>query len=348
MSFSIIRNDITRVYADAIVNTANPRSVIGSGTDRAIYTAAGEKELLAERRKIGDILPGKAAATPAFALNAKYIIHTVGPAWACGDHGERETLRSCYTESLRLASELGCESIAFPLIATGVYGFPRDLAISTATSVIYDFLMHHEMMVYLVVFDSKAYDLSSKIFQDVQAYIDENYVSEKRDEEYNSGFSTAILNEREEIHHRRLMDARRRQAQADTKASGSAAQYISLSEHMKSAGKSFNKCLLEYMNKSGMSNSAIYRGANISKQTFSKIYSEETRIPKKPTICALALSMHLSLDETTELLGSAGYVLSKGSIFDLCIEYFVINKMYNIVTDNIILMEQDAEQLLPQ
>ena len=327
MPFSIIRNDITRVSADAIVNTANPHPVIGSGTDRAIYTAAGEEELLTERRKIGDIQPGAAVATPAFALDAKYIIHTVGPAWAGGDHGERETLRSCYEKSLALASELGCESIAFPLIATGVYGFPRDLAISTATSAIYDFLMRHEMMVYLVVFDSKAYDLSSKIFQGVQAYIDENYVSEKHDEEYDTGLSTSLMNEREEIRRR--------------------PQYISLSEHMKSAGKSFNECLVDFINKSGMNNADIYRGANISKQTFSKIYSETTKVPKKPTICALALSMHLNLEETAELLGSAGYVLSKGSIFDLCIEYFIINRMYNTVTDNIILMEQEAEQMLP-
>ena len=277
MPFSIIRNDITRVSADAIVNTANPHPVIGSGTDRAIYTAAGEEELLAERRKIGDILPGSAVATPAFALDAKYIIHTVGPAWAGGDQGERETLRSCYEKSLSLASELKCESIAFPLIATGVYGFPRDLAISTATSVIYDFLMRHEMMVYLVVFDSKAYDLSSKIFQGVQAYIDENYVSEKRDEEYDPGLSTSLMNEREEIRQRRLTDARRRQAEdaytrylADEKPGKPRPQYISLSEHMKSAGKSFNECLVEY-----------------------------------------------------------------------------INKMYNTVTDNIILMEQEAEQMLP-
>ncbi|MBR3394318.1 MAG: macro domain-containing protein, partial [Firmicutes bacterium] len=149
MPFSIIRNDITKVAADAIVNTANPQPVIGAGTDSAIYKAAGEELLLAERRKIGAIHPGEAAVTPAFALPAKYIIHTVGPAWRGGEAGEFETLASCYRKSLLLAKQLGCESVAFPLISTGTYGFPKDKALSVAMETIEDFLQDDDLDVTL-------------------------------------------------------------------------------------------------------------------------------------------------------------------------------------------------------
>lgn len=121
MPFQIIRNDLTKVKADAIVNTANPKPVIGSGTDSAIYKAAGEKLLIAERKKIGDIAPGQAVNTDAFELEARYVVHTVGPEWIDGEHGERDILHDCYRNSLSLAASLKCKSIAFPLIATGVY-----------------------------------------------------------------------------------------------------------------------------------------------------------------------------------------------------------------------------------
>ena len=128
MPLNIIRNDISKVSADAIVNTANPQVAIGYGVDQSIYEAAGAEQLLAERAKIGPMRPGQAAATPAFALDAKYIIHTVGPVWEGGGYGEREAVASCYKESLRIAEELHCESIAFPLISTGIYGFPKEEA----------------------------------------------------------------------------------------------------------------------------------------------------------------------------------------------------------------------------
>ena len=160
MPFQIIRNDITKVSADAIVNTANPKPVIGSGTDSAIYAAAGEQLLLAERQKIGELRPGEAAYTDAFGLNARYIIHTVGPIWVDGNHGEREILRSCYDNSLNLADKLGCTSIAFPLISSGVYGFPKDEALSIAYAAIGAFVLTHETLVTLVVLDRNSLRLS--------------------------------------------------------------------------------------------------------------------------------------------------------------------------------------------
>lgn len=189
MALQIIRNDITKVSADAIVNTANPNPIYSSGTDGAVYAAAGAEQLLAERKKIGTIETGKAFSTPAFALDAKYIIHTVGPLWSGGDHDEFSCLRSCYDNSLKLAAELGCESIAFPLISTGVYGFPKDEALKIAISSFTDFLTDHDMDIILVVFDEESFVLSGKIFSDVDEFIDDNYVDEQIEEEYGSHYT---------------------------------------------------------------------------------------------------------------------------------------------------------------
>ena len=183
MPFQMIRNDITKVRADIIVNTANPKPVIGSGTDSAIHEAAGP-ELLSARKKIGDILPGSAVSTPAFNLPAKYVIHTVGPSWVDGRHGEEAILRRAYDAALNLTDQLGCRSVAFPLMAAGSYGFPRDLALSIAISAFTDFLMDHDMTVYLVLFNGKAFSLASSLFSDLRSYIDDNYVEDQTQKEY--------------------------------------------------------------------------------------------------------------------------------------------------------------------
>jgi len=175
MPFEIVRNDITKMMVDAIVNTANPRAVVGAGTDAMIHEAAGPG-LLGARQEIGHIDMGQAAITPAFNLQAKYVIHTVGPVWDGGSYGEEGYLRSCYENSLRLALEYNCQSVAFPLISTGNYGFPKDKALQIAISAFSAFLLAHEMQIYLVVFDRTSFKLSEKLFQGVASYIDENYV----------------------------------------------------------------------------------------------------------------------------------------------------------------------------
>ncbi len=184
MPFQIIRNDITKVEADAIVNTANPRPVIGDGTDRAIYEAAGKELLLAERKKIGALNIGEAAVTPGFALPSRYIIHVTGPVWDTGSEDEIRGLKETYLAALRKASELGCESVAFPLISSGSYGFPKVTALKTAVDVFSEWLLKHEVLITLVVFGSEAYSLSNRLFRGINSYIDEHYVGEQKRREY--------------------------------------------------------------------------------------------------------------------------------------------------------------------
>ena len=190
MAFQIVRNDITKIKADAIVNTANPEPTFMAGTDAAVYEAAGTEKLLEERRKIGVIEPGEVAVTPAFDLDAKYIFHTVGPVWEGGSNGEKDIVKKCYENCLKKAVELEIESIAFPLISTGIYGFPKTDALLIATGVFSEFLADHELDITLAVFDNESFELSGKIFAGVDEYIDEHYVDAKIDEEY--GFTGAM------------------------------------------------------------------------------------------------------------------------------------------------------------
>ena len=193
MPFKIVRNDITKVKADVIVNTANPNPICASGTDLAIYEAAGKEKLLAERANIGKIARGDIAVTGAYSLNAKYIIHTVGPVWTDGLHHEFEILEDCYRKSLQKALELKCESIAFPLISTGVYGFPKDKALQIAVSVFSQFLTENEIEIILVVFDKRSFQLSGQIVGDIDSYIDANYVKKSGSIIFLMGLATNVL-----------------------------------------------------------------------------------------------------------------------------------------------------------
>lgn len=190
MAFKIIRNDITKVKADIIVNSANTKPVCaGYRTDAAIYEAAGYEEMLAARRKIGVIEVGHAEVTPAFGLPAKYVVHTVGPKWIDGKSGEPEALRSCFRESLSKAVSLRARSIAFPLISTGAFKFPKDLALEIATDVFKEFTSENRLDVFLVVYDKESFELTSDMSDFVSAYIDEHYVgklTESRLEKYRS------------------------------------------------------------------------------------------------------------------------------------------------------------------
>lgn len=331
MPFEIVRNDITNMRVDAIVNTANPRAVIGLGVDSAIHEKAGP-QLLAARQEIGHIDMGCAAITPAFQLAAKYVIHTVGPVWDGGSYGEEDLLRSCYDNSLRLAVEHGCQSIAFPLISTGNYGFPKDKALQIAISAFSQFLMEHEMQIYLVVFDHTAYKLSEKLFQSVASYIDQHYVDAWQMATY-AAEAPRINRRRREIDRCETM-AMRECAPCASKA-------MSLEDMLKQADAGFTETLLKLIDQTGKKDSEIYKKANISKQHFSKIRNNPNYKPTKPTAIALALALELDLEATKDLIGRAGYALTNSSKFDLIIRYFIEQGNYNVVEINMALYEFD-------
>lgn len=409
MAFRIVRNDITKIKADAIVNTANPNPRFDSGTDTAIYTAAGAEELLEERRKIGRIEEGQVAVTPAFALDAKYIFHTVGPVWDGGDKGERDIVRSCYTNCLNKALELGLESIAFPLLATGNYGFPKAEALQIATSVFSSFLAENDLDITLVVFDNESFTLSGKIFAGIDQYIDENYVEEKTGEEYGDPYKDVFMAgaagagigagaiagmmasatersfdaafedecaeeapedaEIREKHNRRLFLGNRRldrkeearAMQADMlampkaevpvpPAPAAAAAMVekkqrSLEDVVKNISETWSESLLRMIDEKGLTDVEVYKRANVDRKLFSKIRGDKDYKPRKTTAVALALALRLNLDETKDFIGRAGYAFSPSSKFDLIIEYFIDNQVYDFMTINLALFEHDQPQI---
>ena len=378
MPFEIVRNDIVNMRVDAIVNTANPKPVIGWGVDAGIHRKAGP-ELLAARQKIGNIPVGGAAITPGFGLDAKYVIHTVGPVWVDGRHREEMLLRSCYEQSLKLAKRNGCASIAFPLISTGNYGFPKPLALQTALNAISEFLLNNEMQVYLVVFSRDAFQLSEKLFQGVSSFIDENYIREKNLQQYGSEDKRTL---REEMLWER-MHRRAAEQTADSDAAPWPPTSIDISPPMaaepspprvalhgarpKSAKKGFpapfarpkpslaellaetdagfSETLLKLIDETGKKDSEIYTKANLSRQHFSKIRNNPHYQPTKPTAIALALALELDLEQTRDLIGRAGYALTSSSKFDLIIMYFIRERNYNLFDINAALFEFDQSLL---
>ena len=342
MPFEIVRNDITQMAVDAIVNTANPLPVIGAGTDAMVHKKAGPK-LLAARQRIGAIDAGNAVITSAFDLQAEYVIHTVGPVWDGGSHGEEALLRNCYDHSLKLALQHGCRSIAFPLISSGNYGFPKDKALQVAISAFSAFLLEQEMAIYLVVFDRASFQLSEKLFQSVASYIDENYVDTCQRIVYGAP-----------AERRRLQNRRRNVCVSESSftpeeflpcAPMAAPKAISLEDMLKQADAGFTETLLKLIDKTGKKDSEIYKKALLSKQHFSKIRNNPNYKPTKPTAIALALALELDLDATRDLIGRAGYALTNSSKFDLIIRYFIEQGRYNVVEINCVLFEHDQNLL---
>lgn len=329
MPFEIVRNDITQMTVDAIVNTANPEPVIGAGVDSMIHEQAGP-ELLRARQKIGSIYVGSAAITPAFRLHAKYVIHTVGPVWNGGGHGEEQLLRSCYDNALKLAVEYGCQSVAFPLISTGNYGFPKDRALQVAISAFSSFLLEHEMQIYLVVFDCTAFKLSEKLFQNVASYIDEHYVGLRKAAVYAAPEDRSVS-----IRHQAVLH------DMPPCPSMSVPKAASLEDMLKQTDAGFTETLLKLIDKSGKKDSEIYKKANISKQHFSKIRNNPNYKPSKATALAFAIALELDLVQTKDLIGRAGYALTNSSKQDLIVKFFIEQRNFNIVEINIALYEFD-------
>ena len=325
MPFEIVRNDIVNMKVDAIVNTANPRPIIGAGTDKAVHDKAGARLLLA-RKEIGDIAIGTSKITPAFDLNARYVIHTAGPIWRDGKSSEEALLASCFKNSLRLSKEKECESIAFPLISTGSYGFPKPLALKIAVREISSFLMENEMQIYLVVFEKQSFELSEKLFKSVSSYIDENYVSEKINAEYKmSNLRSYEL----------LFEA------SDTPRYGTICSNPNLDGMLENLDKGFSETLLYLIDRTGKKDSEIYKKANVDRKLFSKIRNNADYRPSKATAIAFAIALELSMDETDDLLARAGIALSQSNKFDVIVRYFIENKKYDIFELNSVLFEFD-------
>ena len=326
MPLQIVRNDITRMKVDAIVNAANSSLLGGGGVDGCIHRAAGP-ELLLECKTLGGCETGSAKITKGYRLPCKYVIHAVGPRWRGGKHGEREKLVSCYRTSLALAKEHGCETVAFPLISSGIYGYPKDQALKVAIDTISDFLLENDMTVYIVIFDRKAYQISEKLFSDIAAYIDDTYVDAHTDS--------------------RASQLRRMQMLSEEAICGApmAANAKSLDDALSQIDESFSEMLLRKIDEKGMTDAQCYKKANIDRKLFSKIRSDRLYKPSKATALAFAISLELPLDETKEMLMKAGFALSHSNKFDIIIEYFIEHGNYNVFEINEALFAFDQSLL---
>lgn len=325
MPLLFIRNDITKMPVDAIVNAANESLLGGGGVDGCIHRAAGP-ELLAECRRLGGCRIGEAKLTGAYRLPCRYVIHTVGPVWRGGGHGEREQLVSCYRASLLLAQEHGCETVAFPLISSGIFGYPKDQALRVAVDTIGAFLLEHDMTVYLVIFDRRAYQISGKLIADIAEYIDDHYVEAHTD-----------------LGAERLRRGALHREMAVPMCTPMAAPALDdLLEHL-DAG--FSETLLRLIDRSGKKDSEVYKKANVDRKLFSKIRNNPNYKPSKPTALAFAIALELDLAETKDLLARAGYALSASSKFDVIVEYFIRQRNYDIFAINEALFAFDQSLL---
>ena len=319
MPFQILHNDITKMNTDAIVNAANSKLIMGKGVCGAIFKAAGEKELQKELQQIKHCPVGHCVITKAYNLKSKYIIHTVGPIYKDGNSNEAKLLKSAYETSLNLAKDYNLKSISFPLISSGVFGYPKEEALNIAISTIKEFLLYNDMDIYLVVFDRKAVYLSEKLYKDIKHYIDDFYDDSILEDRY--------IIQKDEIF---INDYNFQEELYETKDFNK----VSLESILDNIDESFSQMLLRLIDEKGKTDVEVYKKANMDRKLFSKIRSNKNYNPKKSTALSLAIALELSLDETNDLLSKAGYVLSPSHKFDLIIEYFIKNENYDIFIIN--------------
>lgn len=344
MPLQIIRNDITKVECDAIVNAANSTLLGGGGVDGAIHKAAG-RGLLLECMKLGGCRVGEAKVTKGYNLPCKYVIHTVGPKWKGGSNNERELLESCYKNSLELAKKNNCESVAFPLISSGVYGYPMNEAFKVAVDTVAEFLMHNDMLVYIVVYNKNALATGSKLFTDIAQYIDDNYVAEHSpydSRRINNACESMPLPQTQFLSNEEKCYACNEDIAMSTPVPEDTAD---LSDIVIKLDESFSQMLLRKIDEKGMTDSECYKKANIDRKLFSKIRSNPDYKPSKPTVIAFCIALELSLAETNEMLLKAGFALSHSNKFDVIIEYFIKRENYNIFEINEALFAFDQSLL---
>lgn len=348
MPLQIIRQDITKMQVDAIVNTTNQEMIGYNGVDLAVHTVAGS-ELDKFCRELTPLGLGTAKITPAFNLPCKYIIHTSGPVWEGGDNGETELLVSCYNECLKLAKENNCETVAFPLISSGAYGYPKDKVLKIAISTISTFLFDNEMTVYLLVYDKKSYELSEKLFSGIESYIDDNYARRYAGRFFNAAFSREKRLS-EEVDYSRAMSYECMSAPctqedyAPAPCSVGSTPKQSLEDFIK-LDESFALKLIKLIDAKGISDVQCYKKANVSKQTWHKLMTDKHYKPNKKTAISFAVALELSLDETQNLLSSVGFILSDSNLFDVIIKYCLENKIYDVFEIDSALFKYDQETL---
>ena len=349
MPFKIVRKDITKMRCDAIVNTANAKPVIGSGYDYAVYKAAGKRRLSEYREQnIGEVPEGDVFLTPGFRLPAHYIIHAVSPLYIDGAHGEEEKLRDCYRKSLSLAWEQSCRSIAFPVISTGSFGYPKEEGIRIAADEIQAFLQNHEMLIYLVVFDAQAARYGKWFDKDLQAYIDENYVEARKIEEYSMPTMSlrSVMDDAACQSSEDYLDEDDYEEDSEEENAFTEQHESKLEERMKHLTDSFSEYLLYLIEEKGMTNADVYKRALVDKKTFSKIKNHADYHPQKMTAMCLCMGAKLNLDETRDLLARAGYALSPCDKTDIIFSYFIENQIYDMIELDIQLEEHGLPCLI--
>jgi O-acetyl-ADP-ribose deacetylase (regulator of RNase III) len=313
------RNSIVKMQVDAVVNAANTDLKAGGGVCGALFSAAGRERLGQACSRIGFCPTGEAVVTEAFDLPARYIIHTPEPVYQDGRHGEERVLRSCYLNSLRLAHSLGCASIAFPLISSGIYGYPKDQALHVAISAIAGFLLDHDMLVHIVLYDQAAFDLGGRIQSDILSFIDEQEVLEAAKaqdlRQQGSGFHTGH------------------------------SDFCSINDFDCHLDEKFSPALSRLIKQRGMSEVEAYKKANLDRKLFSKIRSDESYCPSKTTALAFAVALQLDLNETSALLATAGYTLSASQRLDVIVRYFISTSSYDIHEINQVLFSFDQPLL---
>ena len=380
MPLRIIRQDITKMECDAIVNATNSALTPGGGSDAAMHKAAGPR-LAQACRKLGACPTGQARLTRGYALPCKYVIHTVGPIWQGGGQGEREALEACYRSCLALAKQKRCRSVAFPLIAAGAFGYPKPQALKVAVDCIGEFLLENDITVYLVLFGKRDYEAGSRLFPEIQSYIDETYVAAHRDANdrgrsvylgylpdgqpaslENISFQSAAPVSEDTASFQTALRGDAAPAASPTKPgasllpaakkrrpvrvnSTSAPAASSLADALRQLDESFSQMLLRKIDESGMTDAQCYKKANIDRKLFSKIRSDMQYKPSKATALAFAIALEMSLPETNDLLRKAGFALSHSNKFDIIIEYFIRNGNYNIFEINEALFAFDQSLL---
>ena len=328
MPFQIVRNDIVKMKVDAIVNATNTNLYISGGVGGDIFRVAGPK-LQKACDLIGHCDVGKAVITDGYNLDAKYVIHTVGPIWQDGSHNEEDLLYSCYENSLKLAKENNVTSIAFPLISAGIYGFPKDKALLVANKAITNFLNDNEMDIYLLVYGKDSVLMSEKLFEEITHYIDDNYIDSKKQTLNISISEDSIYSNKEYSSRSQMIKSKKR----------------NLEDIISTKEETFSEMLLRLIDQKELTDVQVYKNANIDRRLFSKIRSDKNYNPSKNTAIAFAISLNLNLDETYDLLKRAGYALSPSSKFDIIIQFFIENGNYNIYDINEALFSFDENVL---